>query len=189
MEQNNRRTLDIVRKPTLLVPNHPGAVDFIKKRHFSLADWDYRPNNGFQLDEFRKVSPPTSLRDLNSPNWDLFQADWVLLKTALGQCIPEGRILHYFQGEPGNVDFRFLFRVQDVPETEYPQNCYYMRYAITRTRIIRRVNSVDTELVFTTEPPGQNPDTWHHWRLTFFTYITALFTPTFRIILEYEQAG
>lgn len=153
----------------------------------SLSDWDYVPGAHLELYPLIYVSPPTSLRtvpQLPNPDWE-----HIFLGTALGACIPNGRIVTWWRYSMVYVDVFFHFRTQDIPTNGYPHNGYCIQLNNHGSLAHRIVNDVSTQLWSVPISPTLPANSWHRIRVTWYQWVNEYFEIQFRIMHDLEVAG
>lgn len=163
-------------------------MDKLVHIHHTLSDWTFKTGQGLHISTVRYISPPSSLC-LSSIDGGFHNA-WVLLKDALGLCIPEGRFITQIFPRHGGAALLYVYlRAQDVPTVLFPNNCYWLYIIGTTVNPYRRVNSVDTDLGQKTFTGAFLPNVWTHWRITFWNYLGTDLVTVLRITVERYQAG
>ena len=163
-------------------------MDFLKLKHHSLSDWDFKSGVGFHLNTARFISTPTSLSRPQTTTQGLW--GWFYLKAAVKQNLPQGRWLNYYQvNHTTGRNMQIHFRVQALPTNEFPLNCYIIEVTGATWYLVRRLNGSDTTLFSGSLTYTWNTDQWYYHRLTFYEYLNASLDPILRVIFETEIAG
>lgn len=167
--------------------NKPGAKLILPKHH-SLSDWDYRPGCLFGLYTDQYVSAPSCLRPVASVAEET--NEFFYLKAALAPEIHDGRIVDWRRFESNAWTYGgYLFRVQDTPFDSFPLNCYRLHQTRDMSKLYKRVDGEETQLLEQANDPYDDVDTWYHWRLTFWQYAGGDLASILRITLEIEVDG
>lgn len=158
-------------------------MDFIKRKHFSLTDWDYKDGAYLAIKTNQFVSAPSSLGTTAMPGGTPDQ--WIILKDALGLCIPDGRIITYYRHTYGSQYLKLIFRVQDIPTNAFPNNCYFIHLTDSYLILTIRKAGGNTDLKTVSGNWFDAEDQWDYVRLTWWQYITGDLNKCLRITVEW----
>lgn len=167
--------------------NH-GTLDKLTPIRHSLSDWVFQPGKGWHISPTHFVSPPSSLSRPQS--YATKGEAWFALGAALGQSIPEGRIITQLRARTSQDSRLFVFfRGQALPVLPLPANCYWFYILETRARLYQRVSDTDTSLIDAPLTFARSLNTWNNWRFTWYLWLDAILTKFLRCIIEAYLAG
>lgn len=187
MDKNNTRTLDIIRGTPLILPGNQRALELVRIGH-SLADWDFKPAGCFRIQNTYKISEPSAIELCYWGCPGVY--GWAFLKPALGACIPQGRFVTWWRAAKGiDQPLDNFFRAQALPTNGLSANCYYWHLNLAWASLTRRTNGIDTDLGGGAINPPFTPETWAHYRYTWYEYLDTGLNRVLRCIFEKEVAG
>jgi len=155
----------------------------------SLADWEFPVADRFQLITYTYVSEPSSIGrwwPMGAPTFSTF-----FLGTDLGACIPNGQIDWWWWRHLDTFhQLDVMFRVQALDGENVPPNCYQLHLFNQQITITRRsVAQGDLEFYNHNLVDPLALHTWEGLRLTFYHWLDADLTYTFRCIVSRYIAG
>lgn len=151
---------------------------YLPLQHHSTTDWDFSAAT-WQLSTAQFISPPSSLRAVSG-------VMNILSKLEAAYCVPAGRKVSYIRQHGGSYNNGFIFRVQRPSGSAWVMSRYVVwQTAINRWGFGRYVNTTFTTL-------GEwvilvPIDTWHRFRVTWWTGEDEEGHPALCVKLEREE--
>lgn len=145
-------------------------MDKLIKKHHSLIDWEFEPGNEYYLDATTFISSPSSLAVPLDPAGGL--THYVFLKEAVSGSINDGQFITALRQAIHAHRIGVYFR-----QSNDLSNCanqglgdgYKVEWDRTNTQII--VYRAGIAVGYLTSVPNPDIDTWHYFKVSWYSYI------------------